>query len=81
MQIIKFKTGGEELGSKVTAVPALGKNNNIRKYSNKWDPSKEDYFQINNEKNSASYEKYKALANNDDKVIFGRRLGRYKSYE
>ena len=33
------------------------------------------------EKNNSLYEKYKKLADNDDKVIFGGRLGQYKYYD
>lgn len=52
-----------------------------REYSDKWDESKEPYYPINNEKNNAIYEKYKKLANGDNKVIFGGRLGQYKYFD
>ena len=52
-----------------------------REYSDKWNKDKEPYYPINNERNNALYEKYKALADKDKKVIFGGRLGQYKYYD
>ena len=52
-----------------------------REYSDKWDKEKEPYYPINNEKNNSLYEKYKELANKDEKVIFGGRLRQYKYYD
>ena len=52
-----------------------------REYPDKWTKEKEPYYPINDEKNSKLYEKYKELADNDNKVIFGGRLGRYKYYD
>ena len=36
---------------------------------------------MNDEKNSALYAKYKALAEKEPKVLFGGRLGEYKYYD
>ena len=52
-----------------------------REYSSEWHPGDEPYYPVNDEKNSARYEKYKALAEREDKVIFGGRLGEYKYYD
>ena len=52
-----------------------------REYSDKWDENKEPYYPINNDKNNELYEKYRLLAEKDDKVIFGGRLGKYKYYD
>ena len=52
-----------------------------REYSDKWTKDKEPYYPINNEKNNELYSKYKELANKDEKVIFGGRLGQYKYYD
>ena len=52
-----------------------------REYSDAWNREKEPYYPINNDKNNALYAKYKELADNDDKVIFGGRLGQYKYYD
>ena len=42
---------------------------------------KDPYYPINNNKNNELYSKYKELADKDDKVIFGGRLGSYKYYD
>lgn len=42
---------------------------------------KDPYYPINNDKNNELYSKYKELADKDDKVIFGGRLGSYKYYD
>ena len=39
------------------------------------------YYPVNDAKNGALYEKYKELAEKEDKVIFGGRLGEYKYYD
>ena len=52
-----------------------------REYSSEWHPGDEPYYPVNDEKNSALYEKYKALAEKEAKVIFGGRLGEYKYYD
>ena len=52
-----------------------------REYSSEWHPGDEPYYPVNDEKNGARYEKYKALAEREDKVIFGGRLGEYKYYD
>ena len=41
----------------------------------------EPYYPMNDEKNNALYEKYKALADGQNKVIFGGRLGMYKYFD
>ena len=52
-----------------------------REYSSEWHPGDEPYYPVNDEKNSALYAKYKALADQEQKVIFGGRLGEYKYYD
>ena len=52
-----------------------------REYSSEWKPGIEPYYPVNNEKNNALYEKYRELAEQEDKVIFGGRLGQYKYYD
>ncbi|MBP3811281.1 MAG: UDP-galactopyranose mutase [Clostridiales bacterium] len=52
-----------------------------REYSSEWKPGDEPYYPVNDEKNSALYAKYKELADKEDKVIFGGRLGEYKYYD
>ena len=52
-----------------------------REYSSEWKPGDEPYYPVNDEKNGALYQKYKALADKEEKVIFGGRLGEYKYYD
>lgn len=52
-----------------------------REYSVEWKPGDEPYYPVNDEKNNELYEKYKAFAKNQSKVIFGGRLGEYKYYD
>lgn len=52
-----------------------------REYSTEWKPGIEPYYPVNDEKNTALYEKYRQLAEKEDKVIFGGRLGQYKYYD
>lgn len=52
-----------------------------REYSTEWQPGIEPYYPVNDEKNSALYEKYRELAEKEPKVIFGGRLGQYKYYD
>ena len=52
-----------------------------REYSSEWTQGDEPYYPINNDKNNALYEQYKALADATPNVIFGGRLGQYKYYD
>jgi UDP-galactopyranose mutase len=52
-----------------------------REYSTEWKKGDEPYYPVNDDKNSALYEKYKALAEKEENVIFGGRLGEYKYYD
>ena len=52
-----------------------------REYSSEWKPGDEPYYPVNDEKNSALYAQYKVLADKEDNVIFGGRLGEYKYYD
>ena len=42
-----------------------------REYSTEWEPGMEPYYPVNNERNNDLFEKYKALADKEEKVIFG----------
>ena len=72
---------GKQLGNEVTEGPSVGKTIISKEYSDKWDASKEPYYPINNERNNELYAKYEKLAKEDNKVIFGGRLGQYKYYD
>ncbi|MBR2561306.1 MAG: UDP-galactopyranose mutase, partial [Eubacterium sp.] len=52
-----------------------------REYSSEWKPGDEPYYPVNDEKNGALYEEYKVLAEKEEKIIFGGRLGEYKYYD
>ena len=44
-------------------------------------PGIEPYYPINDEKNGKLYERYKSLADGEEKVIFGGRLGQYRYFD
>lgn len=52
-----------------------------REYPLEWKPGIEPYYPINNEKNDALYKKYQELAEKEEKVIFGGRLGLYRYFD
>lgn len=52
-----------------------------REYSSEWKPGDEPYYPVNDEKNTVLYEKYRQLAEKENDVIFGGRLGEYKYYD
>ncbi len=52
-----------------------------REYPEQFDEGREPYYPINDERNNTLAEQYRALAANDDKVIFGGRLGEYRYYD
>jgi UDP-galactopyranose mutase len=68
----------EMFGNEVYQIP---KTVISREYSTEWIPGKEPYYPVNDGKNSALYERYKALADNEERVIFGGRLAEYKYYD
>ena len=52
-----------------------------REYSSEWKPGDEPYYPVNDDKNGALYRQYRALADGEENVIFGGRLGEYKYYD
>ena len=52
-----------------------------REYSSEWKKGDEPYYPVNDERNGALYQQYKALAEGEKNVIFGGRLGEYKYYD
>lgn len=52
-----------------------------REYSSEWKPGDEPYYPVNDKRNGDLYLQYKALADKEEKVIFGGRLGEYKYYD
>ena len=52
-----------------------------KEFSSEWQPGDEPYYPVNDEKNAALYEAYRALAEQEKNVIFGGRLGQYRYYD
>lgn len=52
-----------------------------REYSSEWKPGDEPYYPVNDEKNGQLYAAYKKLADQEQNVLFGGRLGEYKYYD
>ena len=52
-----------------------------REYSSEWKKGDEPYYPVNDAKNGELYEKYRQLAEAEENVIFGGRLGSYKYYD
>lgn len=52
-----------------------------REYPVTWQEGMEPYYPVNDEKNQALYQKYAKLAEKEEHVIFGGRLGEYKYYD
>ena len=52
-----------------------------REFSMEWKSGMEPYYPVNDEKNNALYQRYKALADKEEKVVFGGRLAEYKYYD
>lgn len=52
-----------------------------REYSSEWKLGDEPYYPVNDEKNGALYAQYKELADKEEHIIFGGRLGEYKYYD
>lgn len=69
-----FELFGEE-------VDKISKTVISKEYSSEWKEGMEPYYPINDTENNALYEKYKALADETPKYIFGGRLAEYKYYD
>lgn len=52
-----------------------------KEFSSEWKPGDEPYYPVNDDRNSKLYQEYKALADAEDKIVFGGRLGEYKYYD
>ena len=52
-----------------------------REYPSEWQEGDEPYYPVNSERNNELYLKYKELADKEEKIIFGGRLGEYKYYD
>lgn len=52
-----------------------------REYPVEWKRGDEPYYPVNDERNNALYEKYRSLAEKEEGVLFGGRLGQYRYYD
>lgn len=52
-----------------------------REYPIGWTRGQEPYYPMNDEKNNALYARYRELAEKEENVIFGGRLGQYQYYD
>jgi len=72
-RVIEHKHFDNSLNSQKTVV--------TYEYPDDWDPTKEAYYVINNEKNDKLADAYKQLTLKEEKTIFGGRLAEYKYYD
>ena len=70
-----FEFGKDENGNE------LPKTVISREYSSEWKLGDEPYYPVNDEKNGELYKKYRELADKEERVVFGGRLGEYKYYD
>lgn len=70
-----FEFGKDENGN------MLPKTVISREHSSEWNPGDEPYYPVNDEKNNSLYAQYRTMAEKEEKVIFGGRLGEYKYYD
>ena len=52
-----------------------------REYPSEWKQGDEPYYPVNNSRNEEIAEKYRKLADKEENVIFGGRLGSYRYYD
>lgn len=52
-----------------------------KEYPSEWQQGKEPYYPVNDEKNEALAAQYRELAQKEENVIFGGRLGQYRYYD
>ena len=52
-----------------------------REYPAEWKPGDEPYYPINDDRNNSLADEYRRLAADENKVIFGGRLGEYRYYD
>ncbi len=52
-----------------------------REYSSEWKVGDEPYYPVNDAKNAAVYQRYQKMAEAEENVLFGGRLGQYQYYD
>ncbi len=70
-----FEFGKDEAGND------LPKTIISREYSSEWKPGDEPYYPVNDEENLSLYAQYRALVEENPKLVVGGRLGDYKYYD
>ena len=70
-----FEFGKDENGNDIS------KTIISKEYSSEWKLGDEPYYPVNDEKNSQLLKSYQVLAEKEEKVLFGGRLGEYKYYD
>ena len=70
-----FQFGRDEAGNELPRTVIS------REFSSEWKPGDEPYYPVNDAENSALYQAYKQLADTEDKVRFGGRMGEYRYYD
>ena len=70
-----FEFGKDENGNELKKIIIS------REYSSEWKTSNEQYYPVDDERNSMLYAKYKKLADAEISVIFGGCFGEYKYYD
>jgi UDP-galactopyranose mutase len=58
-----------------------GKTVITREYPAAWTEGAEPYYPVNDRKNNALYEKYRRLAQNERRLVFGGRMGLYRYFD
>ena len=81
IEILKFLDDEKKETKKDENGNDLPKTIISREYSSEWKLGDEPYYPVNDEKNNALFEEYKKLAEKEENVIFGGRLGDYKYYD
>ncbi|MBR6044166.1 MAG: UDP-galactopyranose mutase [Ruminococcus sp.] len=49
-----------------------------REYSKEWQPGDEEFYPVNDSRNTGLYEQYRRLAEKEPRTVFGGRLGEYR---
>lgn len=70
-----FEFGKDEAGNR------RGDTVISREFSSEWKAGEEPYYPVNDTRNNSLYQQYKTLAEKEDRVVFGGRLGEYKYYD
>jgi UDP-galactopyranose mutase len=52
-----------------------------KEYPDTWEPGKTAYYPIADDQNQQKYEKYKARAESELRLVLGGRLGEYRYYD